>query len=128
MADKPQTILIVEDEHSLNQVYRLILRSEGYNVVSAFNGEEALKLASEHEPDLILLDLRMPHMDGNSFLRKYDLKRHAGVRVVVFSNYDMQHEIDEAYRQGVDRYILKALASPKELVKIVNNTLQKVKG
>ncbi|HSX33376.1 MAG TPA: response regulator [Candidatus Saccharimonadales bacterium] len=118
------TILVVEDERTLNEAYQIILERAGYAVYSAFDGQQALAVAAEHEPDLILLDLRMPHMDGLQFLREYDLKHHhPKVKVVLFSNYDMQAEIDEAYRQGADRYILKAWASPKELLRLVQSTL-----
>jgi CheY-like chemotaxis protein len=121
---KPPTILIVEDEQSLNEAYQMILRQTGYTVHVAFNGQEALEVAAMEEPDLILLDLRMPHMDGIEFLRHYNLRQdHPKVKVIVFSNYDMQKEIDEAYRLGADRYFMKALASPKELLQVVENTL-----
>lgn len=124
MAKDSQTVLIVEDEQALNNAYQIILRTAGYNVRVAYNGQEALDSASETEPALILLDLRMPRMDGIEFLREYKLlERHPNVRVVVFSNYDMQKEIDDAYKLGADRYILKALASPKELIKIVSDTI-----
>ena len=118
------TILIVEDEESLNEAYQIILRKAGYKVQVAFDGQEALKLAATEEPSLILLDLRMPRMDGIEFLRQFDLKRkHPSVKVIIFSNYDMQKEIDEAYSLGADRYFMKALASPRELLQVVNNTL-----
>lgn len=124
MAKDSQTVLIVEDEQALNNAYQIILRTAGYNVRVAYNGQEALDSASETEPALILLDLRMPRMDGIEFLREYKLlEHHPNVRVVVFSNYDMQKEIDDAYKLGADRYILKALASPKELIKIVSDTI-----
>ncbi len=125
MATKKSTsILIVEDERSLNEAYQMILEKSGYNVRTAFDGQEALEVAAEQEPTLILLDLRMPRMDGIEFLRHYNLlDEHPKVRVIVFSNYDMQKEIDEAYRLGADRYILKAWASPKELLQVVENTL-----
>jgi CheY-like chemotaxis protein len=128
MTNKKQTILIVEDEPGLNNAYQIILRTAGYDVASAQNGEEALRLAASPEPALILLDLRMPVMDGIEFLRRYNLRQeHPGVRVVVFSNYDMQKEIDEAYSLGAERYILKALASPKELTRLVQATLAEPK-
>ena len=122
-AKKP-TVLIVEDEQSLNEAYQMILRKAGYTVQVAFDGQEALELSAMEEPDLILLDLRMPRMDGIEFLRNYDLRQsHPEVKVIVFSNYDMQKEIDEAYNLGADRYFMKALASPKELLQVVENTL-----
>jgi two-component system, OmpR family, response regulator VicR len=123
-AKDKQIILIVEDERPLNDAYQTILKKSGYTVYAAYDGEEALKVAAEHEPTLILLDLRMPRMDGIGFLEAYKLpEKHPKVKVIVFSNYDMQKEIDEAYRLGAERYILKAWASPKELLQVVENTL-----
>src|SRR4051812_48557978 len=108
MTTKQQpSILIVEDERSLNEAYQMILQKSGYDVHVAYDGQEALDVAAQCNPTLILLDLRMPRMDGIEFLRRYNLlEDHPKVRVVVFSNYDMQKEIDEAYRLGADRYIL----------------------
>jgi len=129
MVKKSATILIVEDENALNQAYQIILRQAGYTVVSAYDGEDALQKAASQTPDLILLDLRMPHMDGLNFLRHYNLRElHPDVKVIVFSNYDIQQDIDEAYDQGADRYILKAWASPKELLKVVQDTLMAPKA
>lgn len=103
----------------------MILRSVGYPVEVAFDGKEALEKCAESEPALILLDLRMPRMDGIEFLKQYQIKKdHPDVKVIVFSNYDMQKEIDEAYSLGAERYILKAWASPKELVQVVKNALE----
>lgn len=122
-AKKP-TILIVEDEQSLNEAYQLILRKAGYTVQVAFDGQEALEITAMEDPSLILLDLRMPRMDGIEFLRHYNLRQnHPNVKVIVFSNYDMQKEIDEAYSLGADRYFMKALASPQELLQVVEHTL-----
>lgn len=117
-------ILVVEDDASLNDAYKTILLSAGYETKTAFNGEEALKLARDDEPDIIFLDLRMPVLDGIGFLRAYKPKKeHPNVKIIVFSNYDMQQEVDEAYELGAERYVLKAWASPKELIKIVKDTM-----
>ncbi len=119
-----KSILIVEDEPELAEVYLTLLTQSGYETIVAHNGKDALKMAGDHQPDLILLDLRMPIMDGVEFLRQYDLKaKHPDVKVVVFSNYDLQDEIDDAYSLGADRYVLKAWASPRELLQIVKDTL-----
>ncbi|HET7673701.1 MAG TPA: response regulator [Candidatus Saccharimonadales bacterium] len=119
-----KTILIVEDEKMLSDAYQAILKKEGYKVDAAYDGEEALKKAKDHEPDLILLDLRMPNMSGIEFLNKYKpLKKHPNVKIIVFSNLDTQKEINEAYELGAHKYMLKAWASPKELARFVENTL-----
>lgn len=124
MAEKDIKILVVEDDASLNDAYKTILLGAGYDTRTAFNGEEALKLVKESEPDIIFLDLRMPVLDGIGFLRKYNQKTdHPDVKIIVFSNYDMQQEVDEAYELGAERYVLKAWASPSELIKIVRDTV-----
>lgn len=113
-------ILVVEDERILNDAYREILNKSGYDVKRAFDGAEALEILENYKPDIILLDLKMPKLDGIGFLKKYhtDGKIHKS-KIVLFSNYDLQEEIDEAYSLGADKYFLKAWASPKDLVKIV---------
>lgn len=123
MTKRQHNIFIIEDDLALNQAYETILQSAGYNVKKAFNGEEALAVLANYEPDIILLDLRMPTLDGVGFLKRYKpAKEHKDVSIIVFSNYDMQQEIDAAYALGADRYVLKAWASPKELIKIVEDT------
>ena len=124
MTEMQPNILVVEDDASLNDAYKTILSTAGYDTRTALNGEEALKLVKEKEPDIIFLDLRMPVLDGIGFLRAYKPKTdHPLVKIIVFSNYDMQQEVDEAYELGAERYVLKAWASPKELIKIVKDTL-----
>lgn len=124
-----KTILIAEDEQALNDAYRMILESEGYKVLCAFDGAEALEITKKTEPDLILLDLRMPQVNGIEFLKNYDPKgKHPKVKIIIFSNLDMQSEIDEGYKLGADRYMLKAWASPKELAKLVKATLKEKKS
>lgn len=117
-------ILIVEDETNLNDAYNIILTKEGHQVTASYNGVQALKAIEAKSPDLVLLDLRMPEMDGVEFLSKLDpLKSHPKMKIIVFSNYDVQTEIDQAFELGAHRYMLKAWASPKELVRVVEETL-----
>jgi CheY-like chemotaxis protein len=117
-------ILIVEDEKLLNEAYELVLKKEGYEVFKAFNGEEALKIVPKSKPDLILLDLRMPKMDGVDFLKELKpADNYPKMKIIIFSNYDEQKEIDQAFEYGATRYILKAWSSPTELTKVVKETL-----
>lgn len=122
---KSAKILIVEDDNDLNGAYQLILGSAGYDIWSAENGKEALGVVKEKgDPDIILLDLRMPVMDGIEFLKQYEAPKHTQTTIVVFSNYDAQKEVDEAYALGAHRYVLKARAAPKELLRIVEDVLE----
>lgn len=121
---KQANILIVEDDPDLNGAYQMILNSAGYEVLSADNGKKALEIIEEKgDPDVILLDLRMPVMDGIEFLKNYEAPKHEGTIIIVFSNYDAQKEVDEAYQLGAHRYVLKARAAPKELLRIVEDVL-----
>lgn len=115
-------ILVVEDEKVLNGAYKTILEKTGHSVQVAYDGNEALEALKSFEPDVILLDLKMPNLDGIGFLKGYDaLKPKRRSKIVLFSNYDLQKEIDEAFALGADKYVLKAWASPKDLIKIIND-------
>lgn len=119
-----KSVLIVEDDADLRDAYTMILQSEGIHTVAAEHGEAALSIIEEKgHPGLIFLDLRMPVMDGIEFLKNYKVEEHPDTEVVVFSNYDAKNEIDAAYELGAQRYVLKARAAPKELIRIVKTVL-----
>ncbi len=125
MTKKLPTVLVVEDDVALNDAYGMILSGVGkYTVQRAYDGREALQTIEKNgDPDIILLDLRMPVLDGIGFLREYDPKAHADTTIVVFSNYDAHKDIDEAYSLGIERYVLKARAAPKDLLHLVDGIL-----
>lgn len=117
-------VLIVEDETALNEAYAAILESKGITVESSFNGEEALETVREFRPQIILLDLRMPKMDGLAFLEKFSsLKGSKDTQIIIFSNYDEQEEIDTAFALGANRYMLKSWTSPDELIRLIDDTM-----
>jgi two-component system, NtrC family, response regulator AtoC len=124
MAKVKANILIVEDDAPINEAYQMILSKAGYTVKSTYDGKEALETIKTFKADVILLDLRMPHLDGIGFLKALPEEEKKKTKIVILSNYDMQKEVDEAYKLGAERYILKAWASPAELLQIVKNTLQ----
>lgn len=114
-------ILIVEDDEDLNKAYQMIISSAGHNVATAHDGKQALEqIEKGPSPDIIFLDLRMPVMDGIGFLKEYNPTENDAT-VVVFSNYDAQDEVDEAFTLGAHRYVLKARAAPKELLRIITD-------
>ena len=77
-------VLVVDDDESIRQVVRLCLADEGYKVFEAPNGLAALESLADYKPSLILLDLRMPVMDGWEFLRRYRLMPGPHVPIVAF--------------------------------------------
>lgn len=117
-------ILVVEDDPALRKIYVSILTKEGHAVTGAFDGTEGLRLATESEPDLILLDMMMPNMNGIEFLRAYDIKgRHPTVKVIAFSNTEKPEFMHEAPKLGAAKYITKYSFSPKALVELIGQTL-----
>lgn len=119
-------ILIVEDDIDLNNAYRIILTHDGHEVVSAFDGKEALKKLNQNSPDLILLDLLMPIMGGLEFLQESDLTRnHLNTRVLIFTNMENSPEVAAAYELGAHRCIIKSWTAPHNLAQIVTDTLKK---
>jgi DNA-binding NtrC family response regulator len=117
-------VLIVEDDQDLNAAYTIILKKEGHDVESAFNGQEALKLLKKFNPELILLDLLMPIMGGLEFLQNYSLKeQHQDVKVLIFTNMENSPEVTEAYKLGAHRCIIKSWTAPQNLARVVDDAL-----
>jgi DNA-binding NarL/FixJ family response regulator len=120
MSNKELQVLIVEDEQLLNDAYARVLAAANIALLRAYNGKEALDILKSERPDIVLLDLRMPVMDGIEFLEKLKPKENLpDAKIIVFSNYDDQHEIDQAFALGAMHYMLKAWATPDELIKLI---------
>jgi CheY-like chemotaxis protein len=117
-------ILIVEDDKDLNNAYTIILKNEGHEVESVFNGQEALKKLKDFEPQLILLDLLMPVMGGLEFLQNYDLDAHPKVKVLIFTNMENSPEVNEAYNLGAHRCIIKSWTAPQNLTHVIAEALE----
>jgi DNA-binding response OmpR family regulator len=117
-------IAVVEDETPIRELYRAKLTLSGYDVRTATNGVEGLKLAEEFQPDLILLDIRMPQMNGDEMLAKMREKEWgADARVVILTNLSKDEAPSVLRFLNVDRYIVKAHHTPKQIVDIVNEIL-----
>jgi DNA-binding response OmpR family regulator len=113
---KPLKITIIEDEEMLSNMYAGKLRREGYEVQTAANGENGLSQALREPPDLILLDIMMPNMNGVEVLNR--LAQHPELthtKIVVLTNIDSPETGDEVRRLGAVDYLLKADMTPEEL-------------
>lgn len=120
MSHRNTRVLIVEDEFALNDAYTQLLKAAHMTPIRAYNGREAMVALQKQKPDVILLDLRMPVMDGIEFLRTVKPAENLpDMPIIVFSNYDNQSEIDHAFALGATHYMLKAWATPKELITLI---------
>lgn len=117
-------IAIIEDDQAISQMYRFKFEAEGYDVQTAENGKLGLELAETMKPDIILLDLMMPEMNGDEMLaamRKTSWGK--SIKVIVLTNMGEQ-EIPEAVKQlNVSGIILKADMTPRQVAELVKTQL-----
>lgn len=116
-------ILIVEDEAILRESYKLILSAEPYQVQTAIDGDQALKLCRETRFDLILLDLMMPRVDGVAFLEKYKHFDRPDAKIIILSNLSSGDDLTKAMALGAYRNVVKAELSPRQLIAMVRYEL-----
>jgi len=120
-------VLVAEDEPDIRGLIVFSLRYAGYKVIEALNGEEAIRLAEEEQPDLILLDVRMPKVSGYeacSVLKAQSSTR--GIPIVFLSARGQETEIKQGLELGAEEYILKPFA-PDELYQRVGSILERLK-
>lgn len=117
------TVLVIEDETVLQDVYKLILTAGGYDVHTASNGVEGLKKIKAVKPDVVLLDLFMPQMDGKELLRNIDLSDYPNTRVIVYSNLSDKTTETEVMNLGAHDFVLKSSMTPNDLLELVKKHL-----
>lgn len=117
-------VLIVEDEKVLQDVYKLILSSKGFEVETANNGFECLQQLKASAPDVVLLDLFMPVMDGKEVLQNIDVKDYPDTKFIIYTNlYDKETEA-VMLQLGAHKVVLKANMAPNELVDLVTKMVR----
>jgi DNA-binding response OmpR family regulator len=122
-ADK-KLILVAEDDLFYAKIYETKLTSEGFDVEVVPNGDEALKHINERKPDLLLLDLIMPIMDGFQVLESIkNNDKYKDLKIIVLSNLGQEEDIKKAKSYGVNDYLVKADISIQDLIKKVHDTL-----
>lgn len=117
-------VLIAEDDAVLRSAYETVLTLEGYQVVAASDGLEALELAEKQDPDIILLDMLMPNLNGLEFLERFrGPKEHPHTKIIVFSNMSVPSDVKDAMRLGATKYLTKSSFTPKEMEGIIQEVL-----
>jgi CheY-like chemotaxis protein len=115
-------ILFVEDDPLINKIYSTRLKADGHEVFTAENGEEGLKAAQEQMPDLIVLDVMMPRMDGFAVLEQLRSREQFKDKpILMYSNLNNEDEIARAKQMGVTEFIVKANLSPMQMVEKIKH-------
>ena len=118
-----KTILVVDDEQRLVSVVKAYLEQEGFRVVTASNGREAIHIGRQEKPDLIILDIMMPEMDGYEFLRVHRKERETPIIILTARVADDEKVI--GLELGADDYVTKPF-KPRELIARVRAVLRRV--
>ena len=108
--NSPATILVVEDNALNLKLVRDVLRHAGYEVLEAVTGEDGVRLAAEAHPDLVLMDLQLPGMDGAEALRQLRAGDQPQVPVVAVTAFAMDEDRVQAERDGFDGYLQKPIS------------------
>lgn len=117
-------ILFIEDESSLQQTMREILRQEEFNMISALDGEEGLKKTKEEKPDLILLDLILPKLDGFEVLKRIKADPEtAKIPIIVLTNLEGTTDVEKALELGATTYLVKANYEIDEVIDKIKQNL-----
>ena len=117
-------IAIIEDDETISQMYTYKLQASGFRTVTAHNGKQGLELCEKMLPDLILLDLRMPIMNGDEMLEKLRSTTWGStIRVIILTNISRDEAPKILSLLNVDRYIVKAHHTPQQIVDIINELI-----
>lgn len=118
-------ILFVEDDPLILKIYTTRLTADGYQVITAENGEEGLAKAQADVPDLVVLDVMMPKMDGFAVLEKLrSNEQFRTIPILLYSNLGQEEEIARAKQMGATDFIVKANISPTEMVNVIKQHLR----
>lgn len=117
-------IAIIEDDPTISQMYRMKFEADGFDVRLAANGEIGVKLVEEFQPDIILLDLQMPEMDGVTALkaiRSHDWGK--SIPVIILTNLGEEEASNELKDLNIHSYIVKANLTPRQVVERVKSAV-----
>ena len=120
-----QRILIIEDDKFLRELIAQKLVKEEYETIEAIDGEEGIKKVKKEKPDLILLDLILPGIDGFEVLSQMKKDPNlAKIPVIILSNLGQKEDIERGINLGADDYLIKAHFTPNEIIEKIKSTLK----
>ena len=120
----PKTILFIEDESALQKTFGDILSQEGYEMISALDGEKGLEMAKAKKPDLILLDLILPKIHGLEVLKKLKIEETTKeIPIIVLTNLEEIGDVGKALELGAKTYLVKAQYILEEVVEKIKKAL-----
>jgi len=123
--DPKKTILIIEDDKFLRELIARKLLEEDYEISEAIDGEEGIKKVKEEKPDLVLLDLILPGIDGFEVLsRMKEDPVLAQIPVIILSNLGQKDDVERGLKLGAVDYLIKAHFTPGEIIEKIKNALR----
>lgn len=126
MPDKKTKVLIVEDETMLVNMYIAKFEKEGFETVQAENGKKGIEVAKEEKPDIILLDIIMPEMDGFMVLKELkSTPETKNIPVIMLTNLGQEEDVEKGSKLGAIGYLVKANLTPSQVVDKVKEVLSK---
>lgn len=120
-------ILIVDDDMTLRELYEERIKAEGYTILSASDGEEAIEKATKEKPDLLLLDIMMPKINGidvMKMLREKEETKH--IPIIILTALIQEIDKIKGMMKPYDSYLIKSEIMPKEVVDAIQKSLSKV--
>lgn len=118
-------ILFIEDESALQKTFGDLLTQEGYKMISALDGETGLRLVKETKPDLILLDLILPKINGFEVLKKIkEDEETKDIPVIILTNLEEIKDVERTLESGATTYLVKSQYTLEEIVQKIKNILK----
>lgn len=117
-------IMIVEDDVFIRDIYQVKFSQEGFDVITAEDGVKALEMLKDVTPDIILLDIIMPYMNGMEVLKKIKSDdKLKNIPVIMLTNISEKEKVDEGMNLGIADYLIKSHFTPSEVLAKVNSLL-----
>jgi DNA-binding response OmpR family regulator len=123
----PKRVLVVDDDEGLLDLMKLILRRAGFEAILASSGSQGLRLFSESRPDLAIVDVAMPEMDGFQLVEeiaRQQVETEQRIPIIMLSAHGQEHLMQRGYTLGVDMYLIKPVPS-RSMIECINKLLER---